>query len=40
MSECQHYDREEWDLYLVLTRQMRKFIRCKTCKADLYEVEK
>lgn len=38
MSDCQHYEREEIDFYLVLTRKMVKFTRCKKCGQYLEEI--
>lgn len=32
MTECKHYDREEIDFYLVLSREFIKLIQCKVCK--------
>lgn len=37
---CQHYDREEIDFYLVLSREMLKLTRCKDCGVWLERVER
>ena len=38
MSDCKHYDREEIDLYLLLTRENIKLTQCKDCKAWLERI--
>jgi len=35
---CNHYDREEIDFYLVLTRENIKLTQCKDCKAWLERI--
>jgi hypothetical protein len=39
-DKCKHYDREEIDFYLVLTREMFKFTRCKDCGVWLERIER
>ena len=37
-ADCKHYDREEIDLYLVLTRENIKLTQCRGCKVWLERI--
>ena len=37
-ADCKHYDREEIDLYLVLTRENIKLTQCRGCKVWLEQI--
>lgn len=38
MSDCKHYDREEVDFDLMVSKQLRKFVCCRNCKRWLFEI--
>ncbi len=40
VDDCKHYEREEIDFYLVLTRKFIKLTQCLMCKAWLEQIQR